>query len=180
MAAKKADAQTLKELKAKVAELKLQAAQGGAIQLRQVNILQQKLASFAETDEVKNLLMGMLKDLDMREDVIDKSLADTQSQLDAHKAKLVQYEQEVVDLSNAADKAKMKAAAKDLQRHKLAGDKINSAEEYDNEHAEFQIVAPPSERSVFIIQVIMDKITKFCSGDKSDAVVGAGVSKPGS
>jgi hypothetical protein len=179
MAAKKADAQALKELKAKVAELKLQAAKGGAIQLRQVNILQQKLASFAESDAVKDLLMGMLRDLQTREDVIDKSLADTKAQLEAHQNRLMQYEQEVVDLSNAADKAKQKADAKDLQRHKLDGDKINSAEEYDNEHAEFQIVAPPAERSVFIIQVIMDKIEKFCSGDKTDAVVGAGVSMPG-
>lgn len=180
MAAKKADAQALKELQAKVAELKLQAAKGGAIQLRQVNILQQKLASFAESDAVKDLLMGMLKDLQTREDIIDKSLADTQDQLKEHEKQLIKYEQEVVDLSNAADKAKQMADAKDLQRHKLDGDKINSAEEYDNEHAAYQIVAPPAERSIFIIQVIMDKIEKFCSGDKSDAVVGAGVaSVPG-
>jgi hypothetical protein len=173
-------AATLKQLKAKVAELKIQAAKGGAIQLRQVNILQQKLASFAESDAVKDLLMGMLKDLETREDVIDKSLADTEAELKSHEEKLIKYEKEVVDLSNAADKAKQRAETKDLQRQTLNGNKINSEESYDNEHAEFEIVAPPAEKSIFIIQVIMDKINKFCAGDTSDAVVGAGVSMPDS
>jgi hypothetical protein len=173
-------AATLKQLKAKVAELKIQAAKGGAIQLRQVNILQQKLASFAESDAVKDLLMGMLKDLETRDDVIDKSLADTEAELKSHEKNLIKYEKEVVDLSNAADKAKQKAETKDLQRNTLNGNKINSEESYDNEHAEFEIVAPPADKSIFIIQVIMDKINKFCAGDTSDAVVGAGVSMPDS
>ena len=73
-----------------------------------------------------------------------------------------------------------KAETKDLQRQTLNGNKINSEESYDNEHAEFEIVAPPAEKSIFIIQVIMDKINKFCAGDTSDAVVGAGVSMPDS
>ena len=176
VAANKArSAQTLKTLKAKVAELKLEASKGGAIQLRQVNILQSKLASFAESDAVKDLLMGMLKDLETRESVIDKALEDTKAELTSHEDKLIKYEQEVVDLSNAADKAKQRADAKDLQRQNLDGNKINTDETYNNEHAEFQIISPPAERSIFIIQVIMDKINKFCAGDTSDAVVGASV-----
>merc|ERR1712205_157810 len=106
--------------KAKVAELKLQATKGGAIQLRQVNVLQSKLASFAESDEVKQLILGMLKDLETREDILDKSLADTKSELESQT---------------------------------LDGDKINAGENYDNEHAEFVIVAPPADRSIFILQV---------------------------
>jgi len=175
VAEKARSASTLKQLKAKVAELKLQAAKGGAIQLRQVNLLQSKLASFAESDAVKDLIMGMLKDLETREDIITKSLAATKTELKSHEDHLIKYEQEVVDLSNAADKAKQKADAKDLQRQKLDGDKINSAETYENEHAEYVIIAPPAERSIFILQVIMDKITKFCEGDTSDAVIGASV-----
>merc|ERR1712127_1158657 len=161
VAEKARSASTLKQLKAKVAELKLQAAKGGAIQLRQVHLLQSKLASFAESDAVK--------------DIITKSLAATKTELKSHEDHLIKYEQEVVDLSNAADKAKQKADAKDLQRQKLDGDKINSAETYENEHAEYVIIAPPAERSIFILQVIMDKITKFCVGDTSDAVIGASV-----
>jgi hypothetical protein len=175
VAEKARSASTLKELKAKVAELKLEAAKGGAIQLRQVNLLQSKLASFAESDAVKDLIMGMLKNLETREDIITKSLASTKAELKSHEDKLIKYEQEVVDLSNAADKAKQTADAKDLQRQTLDGDKINSAETYENEHAEYVIIAPPAERSIFILQVIMDKITKFCEGDTSAAVIGASV-----
>ena len=42
-----------------------------------MDVLQSKLASFAESDAVKELIMGMMKDLELRESVIDKSLADT-------------------------------------------------------------------------------------------------------
>jgi hypothetical protein len=52
-----------------------------------------------------------------------------------------------------ADKAKEQAEAKGLQRQTLDGDKINAGENYDNEHAEFVIVAPPADRSIFILQV---------------------------
>merc|ERR1712205_201609 len=159
------DASVLKSLKAKVAELKLQATKGGAIQLRQVNVLQSKLASFAESDEVKNLILGMLKDLETREDILDKSMEDTKSELASHTDKLVKYQQEVVDLSNAADKAQQQADAKNLQRQGLNGDKINAGETYDNEHAEFVLISPPAERSIFILQTIMAKITKFCEGE---------------
>jgi len=169
------DTATLKALKAKVAELKLQASQGGAIQLKQVNMLQSKLASFAESDAVKDLIMGMLSDLETREEIITKSLADTKAELSGHTDKLVKYEQEVVDLSNAADKAKQQAETKNLQRQNLNGDKITTGETYDNEHAEFVIVAPPADRSIFILQAIMEKIEKFCAGDTSEAVTGAAV-----
>jgi hypothetical protein len=150
MAAKKADSAVLKQLNAKIAELKIAAASGGAISLRQVDMLQTKLASFAETDAIKELIYGMLKDLNLRKEVLTKSLADTQQNYDDTVAKLVQYQQEVVDLSNAADKAKMKAAEKNLARQKLNGDKIDDTEEYNNEHAAFIIVAPPSEVDAYV------------------------------
>ena len=150
MAAKKADSAVLKQLNAKIAELKIAAASGGAISLRQVDMLQTKLASFAETDAIKELIYGMLKDLNLRKEVLTKTLADTQTNYDDAMAKLVQYEQEVVDLSNAADKAKMKAAQKNLARQKLNGDKIDDTEEYNNEHAAFTIVAPPSEVDTYV------------------------------
>jgi len=169
------DAATLKALKAKVAELKVEASRGGAIQLKQVNILQSKLASFAESDVVKDLIMDMLNNLKTREEVITKSLEDTKKELKEHTDKLIKYEQEVVDLSNAADKAKQMSDTKNLLRQNLDGDKITTSETYNNEHAEYVIIAPPAVRSIFILKTIMSKIDKFCAGDTSEAVTGAAI-----
>jgi len=159
----KAHPLTLAEVKGKIAELKKEAAMGGPISLQQVNLLQSKLANFAESDEVKNLLNNMLKDLDQREAVIDTALSETEKELEEHKAKLVDFEKQVVDLSNAADAAKMKASQDDLQRQDLNGKKINAAETYKNEHAEYVVVAPPADRSIYILKVIMAKINEFCT-----------------
>jgi len=159
----KAHPLTLAEVKGKIAELKKEAAMGGPISLQQVNLLQSKLANFAESDEVKNLLNNMLKDLDQREAVIDTALSETEKELEEHKAKLVDFEKQVVDLSNAADAAKMKASQDDLQRQDLNGKKINAAETYKNEHAGYVVVAPPADRSIYILKVIMAKINEFCT-----------------
>jgi hypothetical protein len=160
--AKKTSSLTLAQVKAKIAELKKEAVDGGPISLQQVNLLQSKLANFAESDEVKTLLTNMLKDLDQREEVIDQSLKTTEDELNDHKAKLVDYEKQVVDLSNAADAAAMKASNMDLQRQDLNGEKINAEETYKNEHAEYVVVAPPADRSIYILKVIMAKINEYC------------------
>ena len=47
----------------------------------------------------------------------------------------------MVDLSNAADKATERAAARNLERKNLDGEKINSAEAYDNEHSEYSTLS---------------------------------------
>lgn len=135
---------TLSQVRAKIAQLKKEAALGGPISLKEVSLLQSKLANFAESDEVKNLLMSMLKDLDMRSEVINAALAITEKELEAHTAKLINYEKEVVDLSNAADTANMKAKSDDLKRQELNGQKINAAETYQDEHASYVVVAPPA------------------------------------
>ena len=36
-------------------------------------------------------------------------------------------------------------------------------ESYEDEHSEFTIVAPPSEKAIFIIQMIMKKISEHCA-----------------
>eukprot|EP00960_Hanusia_phi_P052054 761216-Hanusia_phi.AAC.1 len=161
-AQKSSQAVAMKEIRAKIAQLKQRATLGGPLHVKQVTMLQQKLANFAETDEVRKLLEAMLADLDSREGVIDRAYKETQDELEQHKDKVVEYEKEVVDLSNAADKAKQRADAKDLQRQSLNGKKINSEEEYKNEHASYLIVAPPADRAIYILHVIMDKIDAFC------------------
>jgi hypothetical protein len=162
MAGKAKKTLTLAQVKAKIAELKKEAVDGGPISLQQVNLLQSKLANFAESDEVKTLLTNMLKDLDTREETINASLKTTEDELTDHKGKLVDYEKQVVELSNAADSAAMKASNMDLQRQDLNGEKINAEEYYQNEHAEYVVVAPPADRSVYILKVIMAKINEYC------------------
>ena len=154
---------TLAQVKAKIAELKKEAVDGGPISLQQVNLLQSKLANFAESDEVKTLLTNMLKDLDQRESTIDNVLSSTEAELKDHQGKLVDYEKQVVELSNAADAAAMKASNMDLQRQDLNGEKINAEEYYTNEHAEYVVVAPPADRSIYILKVIMAKINEYCA-----------------
>jgi hypothetical protein len=160
--AKKTSSLTLAQVKAKIAELKKEAVDGGPISLQQVNLLQSKLANFAESDEVKTLLTNMLKDLDQRESTINTALSTTEAELKDHQAKLVDYEKQVVELSNAADSAAMKASNMDLQRQDLNGEKINAEETYTNEHAEYVVVAPPADRSIYILKVIMAKINEYC------------------
>jgi hypothetical protein len=46
----------------------------------------------------------MLKDLELREEVLTKALEETKTELEEHKGKLQKYELEVVNLSNAEDK----------------------------------------------------------------------------
>ena len=164
---------TLKEVKAKIAELKQEAVAGGPISLKEVNLLQSKLANFAESDEVKNLLTNMLKDLDSRESVINQALESSKKELEEHQAKLVDYEKQVVDLSNAADAAAMTARTKDLERQDLNGKKITAAETYEDEHAEYVVVAPPADHSIYILKVIMAKINEFCTHGTISTVGGA-------
>lgn len=171
--AKKPQALTLAQVKAKIAELKKEAVDGGPISLQQVNLLQSKLANFAESDEVKTLLTNMLKDLDQRESVINDSLSQTETELEDHKQKLIDYEKQVVELSNAADAAAMKASNMDLQRQDLNGEKINAEEYYKNEHAEYVVVAPPADRSIYILKVIMAKINEYCTQGTLSTVAGA-------
>ena len=77
-AAKQISAQRLMQIKAEIAKLKQKVEHGGGVKLalvdrleRYSNKLKTNLASFAETDFIKNLLLQMLKDLDMREEVLD-------------------------------------------------------------------------------------------------------------
>ena len=136
------------------------------------DMLQSKLANFAESDEVNELLGNMLKDLDQRDEVIQKALADSKAELEDHKKSLVEYEKELVDLQNAADAAQMKATNQDLLRQKLNGEKTNAAEAYEEEHAEYVVVAPPADRTIYVLKVIMAKINEYCAHGTISTVAG--------
>jgi hypothetical protein len=139
-AAKQISAQRLMQIKAEIAKLKQKVEHRGGVKLalvdrleRYSNKLKTNLASFAETDFIKNLLLQMLKDLDTREEVLDTgfffftnkpscastidrggffslkttysppplffrtALSTTEAELADHKAKLVNYEKELVE-----------------------------------------------------------------------------------
>jgi hypothetical protein len=134
-------------VKAKIAQLKEDAQNGGPISLQQISLLQTKLANFQESDQVKDMLTSMLKDLEDRASTMNDSLDRTATELAGHKKKLYDYEVSVVDLSNAADKARMKKSSMNLQREKLAGDKTNAGETYKTEHAEYVVVEPPAGKN---------------------------------
>ena len=123
-------------------------------------------------DEVNELLGNMLKDLDQRDEVIKKALADSKAELEDHKKSLVEYEKELVDLQNAADAAQMKATNQNLLRQKLNGEKTNAAEAYEQEHAEYVVVAPPADRTIYVLKVIMAKINEYCAHGTISTVAG--------
>ena len=62
------------------------------IKLAMINKLESKLASFAESDYVKDLLTQMLKDLALREEVLESALESTKKEYEEHKEKLRKYE----------------------------------------------------------------------------------------
>jgi len=166
----KASPATLKAVRAKVAELKAKVAGGaGHTQVEELDQLTSKLASYAETDQIKKILLDMLKDLDARDEIMRKSLADAKADLEDHKAKLVKYQTQLVDLANAADKAKQLADGADLKRAKLNGDSKTVSENYKDEHAAYLLESPPTEREMFIILVIKKKINEFCGDTSGDA-----------
>jgi len=160
----KGSPEALKEVKDKLAELRERVkSSGGAGNLQQLDHMSSKLASYAETDEIKKILLDLLKDCDQREEVMKRVLEEAKGELKQHKDDLVQYETELVDLSNAADKAEQEADAEDLKRQKLNGKKVTTGESYMDEHAAYLLTSPPNEREIFIILVIKKKISDFCA-----------------
>jgi hypothetical protein len=98
--------------------------------VEELDQLTSKLASYAETDQIKKILLDMLKDLDARDEIMKRSLADAKADLEDHKQKLVKYQTQLVDLANAADKAKQLADGADLKRAKLNGESKTVSENY--------------------------------------------------
>uniref|UniRef100_A0A7S0H891 Uncharacterized protein n=1 Tax=Hanusia phi TaxID=3032 RepID=A0A7S0H891_9CRYP len=161
---------TLMQIKAKLSKLQQWAQQSNsAVKIQGIKSLEQKLASFTETSAVRTLLQDMLKELDTREQVVKKVEDEAKAEMNSHFDKLVHYEKDVVDLSNAADKAKEVSAQTDMEREKLNGLKKNSAESYEDEHDEYETVAPPAERAIYILQVIIEKIRSFCAAPSASA-----------
>lgn len=75
---------------------------------------------------------------------------------------MVHWEQQLVALSNAADKSKEKQSEAQLQREKLNGNKKVANAEYDDEKAAYTLMIPPYEKEIYVITMIKIKINEHC------------------
>ncbi|EKX41184.1 hypothetical protein GUITHDRAFT_112658 [Guillardia theta CCMP2712] len=122
------------------------------------------LPIYSETEEVAKILKEMLDDLDTRMNIIDEVDAKAKKLVEDAEAKLVEWEQQLVSLSNAADKATEKMSAAQLEREKLAGDKTISESTYNDEKAAYTLEIPPYQREIYVITMIKIKIIEHCNG----------------
>ena len=53
-----------------------------------------------------------------------------------------------------------------------SGEKTNAAEAYEQEHAEYVVVAPPADRTIYVLKVIMAKINEYCAHGTISTVAG--------
>jgi len=159
-------ASTTAALKAKIAKLTelIQKTQtpGATQKLALLNSKTSKLAVYAETVEVANILKEMLEDIKTRREIIDKVDEEAKQLLDDVTAKMVEWEGKLVALGNAQDKAQALQDAAKLEREKLNGDNhvIEIAATEQNQAA--SIMIPPYEREIYVITMIKKKIIEKC------------------
>ena len=158
---------TRAELKAKIAKLtellEKQKLPGTTQKLALLKAHTSKLAVYAETIEVVNILKEMLEDIKTRFEIIDKVDNEAKKLMDDVTAKMVEWEGKLVALGNAKDKAKALQDAAKLEREKLNGDNhvIEVAATEDRKAA--KVMIPPYEREIYVITMIKKKIIDKCA-----------------
>ena len=159
---------TRAELKAKIAKLteliqKNSNLPGSGKKLALLKAHTSKLAVYAETIEVVNILKEMLEDIKTRFEIIDKVDNEAKKLMDDVSAKMVEWEGKLVALGNAKDKAKALQDAAKLEREKLNGDNhvIEVAATEDRKAA--RVMIPPYEREIYVITMIKKKIIDKCA-----------------
>jgi len=159
---------TKAELKAKFSKLQQLSATTrvpGATQ--KLAMIDQRLAVYSETSEVAKILKEMLDDLEARLKIIDTVDQQSQKLVDDTEAKMVEWEKQLVALSNAADKAKEKQSSAQLEREKLNGKKKVAHANYDEEKDAYKLMIPPYEREIYVITMIKVKINEHCEAQAS-------------
>jgi len=161
---------TRAELKAKIAKLteliqKNSNLPGHGKKLALLKAHTSKLAVYAETIEVVNILKEMLEDIKTRNEIIDKVDNEAKKLMDDVTAKMVEWEGKLVALGNAQDKAKALQDAAKLEREKLNGDNhvIEVAATEDRKAA--KVMIPPYEREIYVITMIKKKIIDKCAAE---------------
>merc|ERR1712167_379485 len=105
-------AKDVAQLKSKFAQLQALAAKTklpGASQ--KLAMIDQHLAVYSETEEVARILKEMLDDIESRFKIIDTVDEQAKKLVEDTEAKMVEWEKQLVALSNAADKAKERQSA---------------------------------------------------------------------
>jgi hypothetical protein len=162
-------AKTRAELKEKIAKLtqllEKQKLPGTTQKLALLKAHTSKLAVYAETIEVVNILKEMLEDIKTRFEIIDKVDNEAKKLMDDCQAKMVEWEGKLVALGNAKDKAKALQDAAKLEREKLNGDNhvIEVAATEDRKAA--KVMIPPYEREIYVITMIKKKIIDKCAAE---------------
>ena len=163
--------QTVAALKEKIARLselvQKNKTPGAAFSTQKLALLKahtSKLAVYAETIEVANILKEMLDDIKTRREIIDKVDSEAKKLLADCTAKMVEWEGKLVALGNAQDKAKALQDSAKLEREKLNGDNhvIEVAATENNKAA--RVMIPPYEREIYVITMIKKKIIDKCAG----------------
>ena len=163
-------AQTVAALKEKIAHLselvQKNKTPGAAFSTQKLALLKahtSKLAVYAETIEVANILKEMLDDIKTRREIIDKVDSEAKKLLADCTAKMVEWEGKLVALGNAKDKAKALMDSAKLEREKLNGDNhvIEVAASENNKAA--KVMIPPYEREIYVITMIKKKIIDKCA-----------------
>merc|ERR1711966_554857 len=163
-------AKTRAELKQKMNELNqvaLKTKLPGATQ--KLAMINQRLAVYSETEEVAKILKDMLADIESRLKIIDTVDEQAKKLVEDTEAKMVEWEKQLVALSNAADKAKEKQSAAQLEREKLSGKKKVSGANYKEEKSAYNLMIPPYEKEIYVITMIKIKIKSHCEEQAADA-----------
>merc|ERR1711903_309916 len=136
-----AKAKDVAQLKSKFAQLQALAAKTklpGASQ--KLAMIDQHLAVYSETEEVAKILKEMLDDIEQRLKIIDTVDEQANKLVEDTEAKMVEWEKQLVALSNAADKAKEKQASAQLEREKLNGGKKVADTNYKEEKGAYDLM----------------------------------------
>jgi len=120
----------------------------------------------SDPDEIKNeivsILTELLHDPEFRLHLLKSGLGAALGNFLNDKALVKKLEVQETDLGNSIDKTKNAIVNADMVRNEDAGEKIAVEEAYKNEEKEFVVQSESTQRSVFIIKTIIDKINAYC------------------
>jgi len=154
----------MKEVEAKINLLKQLADQTKQPKLAALaGSSQAHLTRLAESDKIADLLKGFITELDQHLAALSANVDSAAADLAAHKDKLAKYQQDVVDLSNASDKARNEAMVANLKRQNLAGIKVTEEEDYKGEHADYTLTLPPLHQEYLVLQTVISKVESICT-----------------
>ena len=153
----------MEEIKHQIAEVKARAVQIGGAELTKASKLT-KLMDYKETDEVKAILLAMLKDLEGRSALLQDQLDAAENTLADHKAKLVMYQKDMISLADDADRENHRLLIAHGNAAETEANKVTADEEYKDGVFAHRELESNSLKEMAIIIRIQLKLQDFCSG----------------